>query len=75
VSGNPESPWRKLDPANDNAIAPDRRGNRTQARSVICDLPHSPGIIEGEAELLARFFDVIESQLEAANDNETSGED
>lgn len=78
MSDRNESPWRKSEAANDNTLASANRndsGNRTQLHTMICDLPHNPGIIKGEAELLARFFDVIERQLEAANDNEDSGKD
>lgn len=75
MSDRNESPWTKADAANDNGDdQEDNRGNRTQARTVICDLPFDPGIIEGEVELLARFFDLIMDDLEAANDNESSGE-
>lgn len=65
------SPWMNLAPANDNDDATaGHRGNRTQSRTVICDLPSDPGIIAVEVDLIVRFFDLIVTGIEPANDNE-----
>lgn len=63
------SPWLRPDAANDND-----RENRVTGREVVCDLPEDLGIIEGEVDLLTRFFDRIMAEAEAANDNESEGE-
>ena len=48
-------------PANDNSAIAD-----SSAVQVSCDLPEQPGILPGEAELIARYLPAL---LMAANDN------
>lgn len=76
MSRHEGSLWARPKAANDNERDDATgRGNRTQPRAVICDLPDSPGIIQGEADLLARFFHQIANEVEPANDNEAPAED
>lgn len=76
MTHNTKSPWSGQEAANDNEDAPQgNRGNRTQVPAVICDLPSDPGIIEGEADLLARYFHLILDDPTPANDNEATAED